>query len=133
MSKKINPSLGEIILQALKDKGLKQSKVADKMNVKRQTINQIDRRKTFDLEFLQKLKDATDLDFTSYIYQNGGNRQNSEDLVSEILTNSNSNAGQQIEMSLAIRLKSDPIHISKMGELLVLINKEAARLGFTIL
>lgn len=120
MSKVFEETLGEKILKAIKEKGLVQSKIADKMKVSRQIINQIDRRKTFDLEFLQKLKEATDLDFTGYLYPQ--KPQEVEEKIFDI-----------IEMSLAIKLKSTPEQISRMGELLTSIRREAVRMGFTIM
>ncbi len=63
-------TLGEIIKETMKEKGIKSSSVARKMNVSRQAISQIDQRKKFDLEFLQRLKEASGLDFTAIAYEN---------------------------------------------------------------
>src|SRR5690606_1628419 len=62
-------TLGEIIKETMKEKGIKSSAVARKMNVSRQAISQIDLRKKFDLEFLQRLKEASGLDFTTIAYE----------------------------------------------------------------
>lgn len=128
MSNKPVKSLGEIIKEALKEKGLNQSAIAKKMNVSKQVINQIDRRKYFDLEFLQSLKDVTGLDFTGYSYTSKPLAITHTAEPSSSLRNN-----QQVEMSLAIKLKADPDHISQMGEFLLTIKKEASRLGFTII
>lgn len=128
MSNRTNQTLGEIIKDALKNKGISQTKVAEKMNVKRQSINQIDRRKTFDLEFLQKLKDATGLDFTQYLYPEAIAKPT---VVNQELTNSKVDAS--IEMSLNIKVRSSPNDVSKVSELILLFRKEALRMGFTIL
>ncbi|GEM_PF-2910369 len=128
MSNKPMKSLGEIIKETLKEKGLNQSAVAKKMNVSKQVINQIDRRKYFDLEFLQSLKDVTGLDFTGYTYTSKPQANTEAAESASSLRNS-----QQVEMSLAIKLKADPDHISQMGEFLLTIRKEATRLGFSIL
>ena len=61
--------MGEIIKETMKKKGIKSSAVARKMNVSRQAISQIDHRKKFDLEFLQRLKEASGLDFTTIAYE----------------------------------------------------------------
>lgn len=61
-----NKSFGVIIKEILVDKGLNQSVIAKKMNVSRQVINQIDRRKNFDYTFLKDLEKATGIDFTIY-------------------------------------------------------------------
>jgi len=53
----------------MKEKGIKSSAVARKMNLSRQAISQIDSRKKFDLEFLQRLKEASGLDFTAVAYE----------------------------------------------------------------
>lgn len=66
MSTKDNRSLGEIIKEDLKSKGINGSAVARKMKVARQVINQIDRRKKFDIDFLLDLKEASGLDYTRY-------------------------------------------------------------------
>jgi transcriptional regulator with XRE-family HTH domain len=70
MSTEIKKSLGEIIKDDMKLKGINGSAVARKMNVARQVINQIDRRKKFDLEFLIDFKKASGLDYTKYAYEN---------------------------------------------------------------
>lgn len=128
MSNKPVKSLGEIIKEALKEKGLNQSAIAKKMNVSKQVINQIDRRKYFDLEFLQSLRDVTGLDFTGYSYITKPQAITHSAEPSSSLRNN-----QQVEMSLAIKLKADADHISQMGEFLLTIKKEASRLGFTII
>ena len=61
-------NLGEKIQSDLESMGLNDSAIARKMGVNRQTINQIATRKTFDLLFLQKLKDASGLDYTNYVF-----------------------------------------------------------------
>lgn len=62
-------TLGEIIMETMKEKGIKSSVVARKMNLSRQAISQIGRRKKFDLDFLQRLKEASGLDFTAIAYE----------------------------------------------------------------
>ncbi|MFB2118634.1 hypothetical protein [Parapedobacter sp. 2B3] len=68
----IKKTLGEIIKETMKEKGIKSSMVARKMNVSRQAISQIDVRKKFDLDFLQRLKEASGLDFTAIAYEKIG-------------------------------------------------------------
>src|SRR5690606_41278702 len=63
-------TLGEIIKETMKEKGIKSSSVARKMNVSRQAISQSDQRKKFDLEVLQRRKEASGLDFTAIAYEN---------------------------------------------------------------
>ncbi|MGV3763341.1 helix-turn-helix domain-containing protein [Parapedobacter sp.] len=65
----VKKTLGEIIKETMKEKGINSSAVARKMNVSRQAISQINLRKKFDLEFLQRLKEASGLDFTSIAYE----------------------------------------------------------------
>ncbi|WP_257667701.1 helix-turn-helix domain-containing protein [Parapedobacter tibetensis] len=69
MTKINTKTLGEVIKETMKERGIKGSVVARKMNVSRQTINQIDLRKKFDIEFLQNLKEASGLDFTHHAYE----------------------------------------------------------------
>lgn len=70
MSTETRKSLGEIIKDDMKSKGINGSAVARKMKVARQVINQIDRRKKFDYEFLIDFKNASGLDYTKYAYEN---------------------------------------------------------------
>jgi transcriptional regulator with XRE-family HTH domain len=69
MSNNTGKTLGEIIYEAIKEKGLNQSFVAKKMHVARQAINSLPTRKTFTIEFLNDLKKATGLDFTKHATQ----------------------------------------------------------------
>ena len=62
-------TLGEIIKETIKEKGINSAEVARKMNLSRQAISQIDARKKFDLDFLQRLKEASGLDFTAIAYE----------------------------------------------------------------
>lgn len=128
MSNVNGESLGEIIKNALREKGLNQSAIAKKMNVSKQVMNQIDRRKHFDLEFLQKLRDASGLDFTDYHF----GKKPTEFHINNLDRSTVEMSTQQIEMALSIKLKADPLQISKMGELMMSIRKEATRLGFAI-
>ncbi len=59
-------SLGELIKRTLREKGIKEAYVAKKMNVSKQVINQIDRRKNFDFNILSELSKASGIDFTKY-------------------------------------------------------------------
>ncbi|MBC7418414.1 MAG: hypothetical protein H7325_09685 [Pedobacter sp.] len=69
MAKKSIKNLGEQIKSEIEDMGLNQSFVARKMGLRnRQTINKLETRKKFDLAFLQKLKEATGLDYTNYVF-----------------------------------------------------------------
>jgi transcriptional regulator with XRE-family HTH domain len=132
MSRIKEESLGEIIKKAIEKSGLKQSVIADRMGLKRQTINQIDRKKTFDIEFLQKLKDASGLDFTNYVFGESKSYPNSEDQNLALFRDSATDTSQLVEMSLSIRIKAEPAYVNKMGELIIAVKKEAAKLGFTI-
>lgn len=126
MSNLERKTLGEIIKDDLKEGGWNQSAVAKKMNVSKQVINQIDRRKYFDLGFLQKLKDSTGLDYTGYI------QTRSYMSADENLAEHQATPAEQVEMSLTIKIKSNPELINKVGELLMTIRREAFKLGFTV-
>src|SRR5690606_15279666 len=110
MSSKTVKPLGEIIKEALKERGLNKSAIAKKMNVSKQVINQIDRRKYFDLDFLKKLKDATGLDFTRY------NTSNFFENIDDTIQPVTGDADQlKVEMSLAIKITATQAEISRMG------------------
>lgn len=131
MSRTVKENLGTVIKEAIKEKGLNQSAVAAKMGFKRQTINQLDRRKTFDLEFLQLLKEATGLDFTDYNFKNEPLATKFKEQL--IQYSEDKNEGQQVEMILSVKVKSEPDEISKIGDLILIIRREAKKMGFTIL
>lgn len=59
--------LGEIIKETLIEKGFNQSALAKKLNVSRQVVNQIDKRKNFDYKFLKQLEEYTGIDFSIYL------------------------------------------------------------------
>ena len=125
--------LGEIIKEALKEKGLNQSAVAKKMNVSKQVINQIDRRKYFDIEFLQKLREVTGLDFTNHSFNINPRQPLTVAEPSGNYRHLSVAKPEQVEMSLAIKIKASPEQINNMGDLLISIKREASRLGFTIM
>lgn len=132
MSNNENKTLGEIIKDALKEKGLNQTAVAKKMNVSKQVINQLDRRKYFDLDFLERLKKHTDLDFTRYSQSNIEEHTGVEETQSQYsLTNVNN--VNTVEMTLSVKVRASDSEISQMGNLLMAFKKEALRMGFTIL
>lgn len=131
MSNNENRTLGEIIKDALNEKGLKQSAVAKKMNVSKQVINQIDRRKYFDLEFLERLKKATDLDFTRYSTNSQQHSELKEEEGQYLRTNVN--IENTVEMTLSVKVRASDNEISQMSNLLIAFKKEALRMGFTIL
>lgn len=132
MSNSENRTLGEIIKDALKEKGLNQSAVAKKMNVSKQVINQIDRRKYFDLDFLERLKKATDLDFRSY----STSLPAPVSIVKEEegqYSRTKVNIDNTVEMTLSVKVRASDDEISQMGNLLIAFKREALRMGFTIL
>jgi transcriptional regulator with XRE-family HTH domain len=125
-------SLGVIIKKAIKDSGFKETFIAEKMNVSRQTINQIDLRKTFDLEFLQKLKAASGLDFTGYFYSSADKVVKYSTENEAAITVKESSEDYRIKMSLTINLSSNKEDVIKMGELITKFRIEALKMGFTI-
>jgi transcriptional regulator with XRE-family HTH domain len=130
MSKVKSQSLGEIIKEAMIDRGLNQSAIARKMGVAKQTINQIERKKIFDLDFLVKFRSASGLDFTSYALPN-----DNKDYVESHTTRNlmvGDNMTNAVEMSLNIKIKGETDNISKMSELLLVFRTEAMKLGFNI-
>lgn len=90
MSNNTGKSLGELIYDAIKEKGLNQSFVAKKMHVSRQAINSLPTRKTFTIEFLNDLKKATGLDFTNHAtqvyFQNEEIKQTNDEGANHLIT-----------------------------------------------
>lgn len=66
MSNSDSKTLGTLMMEAMREKGLNQSHIAKKMNMSRQTINTLDTRKSFTVDFLIRFKEASGLDFTGY-------------------------------------------------------------------
>lgn len=124
MISKNGKSLGEIIKEALKERGIKASAVARKMNISRQTINQIDRRKKFDIAFLQSLKDASGLDFTHYAYEDViGNMP--EESKQRYLTKST-------RVTISISVSSNTKNLGNLPELITQIEEISKKLGFEL-
>ncbi len=62
--------LGKAILEEIKQRGLTQQYVADKIGVPRQTVNQFKNRKIFDSKLLSDLKTEVGIDFTDFYERN---------------------------------------------------------------
>ncbi|WP_028297158.1 helix-turn-helix domain-containing protein [Olivibacter sitiensis] len=124
MSNKKAKSLGEIIKETMKERGIKGSVVARKMNVSRQTINQIDTRKKFDIAFLQSLKDASGLDFTYYAYKDIMDSM-SDDSKLKYLESS-----PRITINISISTKKD--NLNNLPELVTQIEDLSRKLGFEL-
>ncbi|WP_028297156.1 hypothetical protein [Olivibacter sitiensis] len=108
----------------MKERGIKGSVVARKMNVSRQTINQIDTRKKFDIAFLQSLKDASGLDFTHYVYKDIMDSM-SEDSKLKYLESS-----PRITINISIATKKD--NLNNLPELVPQIEDLSRNLGFEL-
>lgn len=133
MSNVKDESLGVLIKKAIVESGKKQSVIAKKMNISRQSLNQIDRRKTFDLEFLQLLKDASGIDFTNYIFNPKKNaRDFQEDPSKSAVVNSNSNA-PTIDFSLTVKIRAEQEYVNRVSDLLMIFRAEANKMGFSII
>lgn len=128
-------SLGILIKKAIDESGIKQSVIAKRMNVSRQTINQIDRRKTFDLQFLQELKKASGLDFTEYVF-NPGRRGYQAPNIGElkVLEEPAGDLRRKplIDFSLTVKIRAEKEYITKVSDLLMAFRTEADKLGFSI-
>jgi transcriptional regulator with XRE-family HTH domain len=133
MTSEKQETLGEVIKKAIKERGLKESFIAQKMEVSKQTINQINLRKTFDIEWLQKFKAASGLDFTEYAYPSAikiDTPYNVPDLPINHLEESKEDFSKKIEISLNIKLSTDESQLAKISELIVHLKKEASKMGF---
>ncbi len=127
MARVAKDSLGYIIKQAMIEKGLNQSAIAAKMGIRRQSLNQIERRKTFDIEFLERLKDASGLDFTDYFKREASGMLNDPAGRYRLLEEKG-----KMEMSVTIKVSTDPEEITRLGDFILVIRREAKRLGFSV-
>ncbi|WP_407427667.1 helix-turn-helix domain-containing protein [Arcticibacter sp.] len=133
MSNVKDESLGVLIKKAIIESGKKQSVIAKKMNISRQSLNQIDRRKTFDLEFLQLLKEASGIDFTNYIFNPKKNvRDFQEDPSKYVVVNSSANA-PTIDFSLTVKIRAEQEYVNRVSDLLMIFRAEANKMGFSII
>lgn len=129
MARVAKDSLGYIIKQAMIDKGLNQSAIAAKMGLRRQSLNQIERRKTFDMEFLQRLKDASGLDFTNYDFNSPAIGRLKD--PAGVYTRAEDES--RLEMTVTLKVSASPEELSKLGEFVLVIRREAKKQGFTII
>lgn len=128
MSTNTHQNIGEKIKNELKERGLNQSAIAKKMNVSKQVINQIDRRKHFDYDFLEKLTDATGINFMKYSPRPYNYNTYPVSQVSEPAENN-----QSIEMSISIKFRSTQEEVNKLADFLNTIRKEALKIGFNLI
>jgi transcriptional regulator with XRE-family HTH domain len=130
-------TLGEIIKKAIKERGLKESFIAEKMGVSRQSLNQIETRKTFDLEWLQKFKAASGIDFTQYAppsIDKINTPYNSELEYNGSMVNDDQVAyeSNKVEMFLNFKISTTSEDFQNMIALINKIKSEAKNMGFTI-
>lgn len=133
MSNVKDESLGVLIKKAIVDSGIKQSVIAKKMNISRQSLNQIDRRKTFDLEFLQLLKKASGIDFTSHVFNPKRNNiliEEDPSLYRLIKPDSNM---PTIDFSLTVKIRAEQEYVNRVSDLLMIFRAEANKMGFSII
>lgn len=123
MSKK---TLGEIIKQTMKDKGIKSAAVARKMNLSRQAISQIDTRKKFDLDFLQRLKEASGLDFTGIAYEQAAGGH-----IDNILNGNAHELTQGITINITVTTK-DKDKLDNLTSFIEEVEESGKRYGFEL-
>lgn len=124
-------NLGELIKKAIKDSGLKESFIADKMGISRQYLNQVELKKNFDLDFLQKLKDASKIDFT-YLINPIINQDYEEATLISKVEEPLKGLNQNIDISLNIKISGDSNDFENLSDLIKTIKTEAKKRGFTI-
>lgn len=136
MSSEMFESLGELIKKEIEKRGLKASFIAKKMGISRQTLNAIGLRKNFDLEWLQKLKAASGIDFTEYApksIQRINTPYSTENGISESFEEPFSNKiSNKIEIYLSLKITGDDDQVGKIGDLIKSLKSEANKFGFNI-
>ncbi|QTE38536.1 helix-turn-helix transcriptional regulator [Mucilaginibacter gossypii] len=133
MAKREKQLLGVKIKSAIKQAGISQTVIAEKLNLSRQAVNQLDTRKKFDFEFLQDLKDATGLDFTNYVFNPKLNDYVPMDSVSLLKEpESEYKTADTIELSLSIKINADQGSLSRLSDLIASFKGEATKYGFTL-
>lgn len=125
MSSQKEKSLGEIIKEDMKARKLNASAIAREMNVSRQVINQIDTRKTFDLEFLQKLKEASGLDYTHYAFDSV-----MKNLLHEEPGSYNTGKSNYVTLTLAVSCKRD--RVGEFDSFLTDLENVAEKYGYLL-
>jgi transcriptional regulator with XRE-family HTH domain len=132
MSKRSIHPLGELIKNAIKESGITQATIAKRMDVPRQMINQIDQRKSFDLEFLQKLKNATGLDFTDHVFDPKAKKYVPIQALNMAEEPAVQYGAEAIELSLTIKVKAQESTLVQLSEMILFFKKEASNRGFQI-
>lgn len=124
-----NLSLGERIKFSMKEANLNFSAIARDLNMSPQSLDQLDRRKNFSLEFLQNLKKATNgvIDFITDAthFENLNSNENFEEPQV-------SYGKADVELSFNISVKTTKESIAKLGALMEAFNVSARSLGFTL-
>ncbi|MBK1441452.1 helix-turn-helix transcriptional regulator [Parapedobacter sp. ISTM3] len=124
MAKINTKTLGEIIKETMKERGIKGSVVARKMNVSRQTINQIDLRKKFDIEFLQSFKEASGLDFTKHAFDDVMDKMPEEQKVKYL--------GQQPKITVNISISANKESLENLPTFIKQVEDLGKRYGFEL-
>lgn len=132
MPAKKGKSLGELIKEELKAREINGSAVARKMGLARQIINQIDRRKSFDLEFLQKLKAASGLDFTSYVFEPKSNSYVDISQLTTVAEPSTPYPSGKNSVTLNFMVSCDRDRVSEFSKFLNDVDKIANNYGYKI-
>jgi transcriptional regulator with XRE-family HTH domain len=125
-------SLGELILEAIEKSGIAQAVIAQRMGVSRQAINKLATRKTFDLEFLQKLRDASGLDYTNYVFEPKSKKYvdiNELTKVNEPVTEYSSKKN----LTLNFTISCDRQKVNEFSRFLLEIDQVAEKYGFKII
>lgn len=131
----MDENLGTLILLELKKRGIKQSYVADQMGIVRQAFNQIKKRKTFDIDFLNQLKNVTGIDYEELIKENAINERpdqthsdNSTISVNEGKTNYSTSF--KIALNFSIEVNSD--NYKSLPSLIEKLKEESEKMGYRL-
>ncbi|MNS82060.1 hypothetical protein D3C72_1157950 [compost metagenome] len=121
-------TLGQKVLFELEKRGVSQAFAAKQLGVTRQYVNKLGTKKTFSIEFLERLRDKLGIDFVEQAdYKEAKiepQPRNEEYSIPE--------TGDLFTITLNLELKAKQTNYARLPELITIIKAEAQRMGITI-
>lgn len=126
-------NLGEQIRKDIIASGIPISKTAAKLGMSRQSLSQINLRKSFDLEFLQKLKNVTGLDYLDFYTKKPDKKYQTNDDVDGVREATASYISEsKMELFLNIRITGKDSDFGNVYQFLQIIKLEAEKFNLLI-
>lgn len=126
-------NLGELIRKDIVAKDIPITKIAKKLGMSRQSISQIHLRKSFDLAFLQKLKDVLGLDYLHYFNNEKLKKHPNNEVIQVDSENPTPYSGNgKVEVNLNIKITGNGSTFKDVYKFLKVLEDEAEKLKLDI-